>query len=221
MVEPLLATTPIPVGQTRQDPGGQRQQKDQGAYYQVQYEDQEEYLTFGSLIDVSSMHYGHRIKGSSFTLTDANISGSGERVKISYRDDGRNGLYRADCLTAHAAWNTQGLMFTNEGMGIVLSPTVPFFAKEKWSMGFDTDSSVHVLTMDVLVPDNAANISQNPTYRSFPPTTGSDDVGSNFVYIDTINVHDENLNVVARATLSQPLLKKPEDELLFRLKLDF
>jgi hypothetical protein len=106
-------------------------------------------------------------------------------------------------------------------MGIVLSPTVPFFGKGAWEMSFDTDSSVHVLTVDVAVPDNAANVSQNPTYRSFPPTTGSDDVGTNFVYIDTINVHDQNLNVVARATLSQPILKRPEDDLLFRLKLDF
>jgi len=221
IVEPYPATSPAPVGQTRQDPGGQRQDKDNGAYYQVQYEDQEVYLIFGSLIDVSVMHYGHRIKGSSFEVVDSSVTGSCDRVKITYRDDGRNGLYRTDCLTTHATWNTQGLMFTNEGVGIVLSPTVPFFAKDGWSMGFDTDASQHVLTMDVAVGENTANISQNPTYRSFPPTTGSDDVGSSFVYIDTVNVHDENLNVVARATLAQPILKRPEDDLMIRLKLDF
>lgn len=221
IVEPIPATMPVPVGQTRQDPGGARQQKDQGAYYQVQYEDQEEYFIFGTLIDVSTIHYGHKIKPGTFMISDSAITGSCEKVKITYVDDGKNGLYRADAQTAAAYWNTQGLMYTNEGMGIVLSPTVPFFGKTQWDMTFDTDSSIHVLTLDVVVPSQVANMSQNPTYKSFPPTTGSDDVGTDFVYIDTINLHDNNLNVVARGTLSQPVFKRPDEKFLFRLKMDF
>jgi hypothetical protein len=112
-------------------------------------------------------------------------------------------------------------MYTNEGIGIVLSPTVPFFGKNQWDITFDTDSSIHVLTLDVVVPSQVANMSQNPTYKSFPPTTGSDDVGTDFVYIDTINLHDNNLNVVARGTLSQPVFKRPDEKFLFRLKMDF
>lgn len=220
-VEPLPATTPIPVGQTRQDPGGDRQQKDGGAYYQVQYEDQEENFIFGSLIDISTIHYGHRVKASSLVLADPSITGSCDKVKITYRDDGKNGLYRADSETAHAFWNTQGLFYNNEGIGLVLSPTVPFFGKHGWEMFFETDSSIHVLTMDVEVPSYTANVSQNPTYKIFPPTTSSDDVGKDFVYIDTINLHDSNLNVVARATLSQPVFKRQDEKFVFRLKMDF
>ena len=221
MVEPIPGTVPVPVDQKRSDPGGQQQTKDGGAYYQVQYEDQEENFIFGALIDISTIHYGHRIKPGSFTLLDAAVTGSCGKVALSYSDDGKNGLYRSDSQTAHAAWNTQGLMYTNEGMGIVLSPTVPFFGKHQWNMGFETEASAHVLTMDVVVPASTANVSQNPTHKSRPPTTGSDDVGSRFVYIDTINVHDQNLNVVARATLAQPMLKRQDEEFLFRLKLDF
>ena len=221
IVEPVPATMPVPKDQSRQNPGGQQQTKDGGAYYQVQYEDQEEHLIFGTLIDVSTIHYGHRIKPASFVLSDPGITGSCDKISITYRDDGRNGLYRADSDTAHALWNTQGLMFTNEGMGIVLSPTVPFFGKTAWDMGFDTDSSAHVLTLDVVVPDAAANTSQNPTYKALPPTTSPDDIGNTYTYIDTINVHDNNLNVVARATLSQPIYKSQGEEFLFRLKLDF
>jgi hypothetical protein len=106
-------------------------------------------------------------------------------------------------------------------MGIVLSPAVPFFAKDAGRMGFDTDASTHVFTMDVFLPESSANVSQNPTYKAFSPTTGSDETAKNFVYIDTINLHDENLNVVARATFAQPLMKRPEEEFLIRLKLDF
>ena len=221
MVEPYPATSPIPVCGTRKDPGGERLLKDGGGYYHVQYEDQEEYFIFGSLIDVSTIHYGHKIKPTSFQVSDPAITGSCGKVAITYKDDGRNGLYRANSETAHARWNTQGLMYNNEGVGLILSPTVPFFGKHAWDMKFDTDSSIHVLTLDVVVPPYVANVSQNPTYKSFPPTTSSDDTGSNFVYIDTINLHDNNLNVVARATLAQPIFKRPDEKFLFRLKLDF
>ena len=42
-----------------------------------------------------------------------------------------------------------------------------------------------------------------------------------FVYITDIDLHDENLNVVASAKLSQPFAKKSSDNVLFRVKLDF
>lgn len=216
------ATTPMPKGKSRTDPGASTTQDAQGTnYYQVQYEDQETCLLFGSLIDISTIHYGHRVKPGSFVIADYGVSGSGNRVGITLKEDKRNGLYRADALTEHAHWNTQGLFYGNEGIGLVLAPTLPFFGKDTWKIELDTDASAHVFTMDVVVPEAAANVSQSPSYISFPPTTGSDEVAKNFVYIDTINVHDENLNVVARATLAQPILKRPNEEFLFRLKLDY
>ena len=222
IVSIVPATSPVPKGQSRGDPGGERQVKDTtSAYYQVSYEDQEVGFIFGSLIDISTIHYGHRIKPGSLYLSDPSISGSAGRMSMTFLDDKRNGLYRADCLTPVAHWNTQGVFYGNEGVGMLLAPTVPFPCKDAWRMEFDTDTSAHVLTMDVVVQEAAANVSQNPTYEMFPPTTGSDEVASNFVYIDTVNLHDENLNVVARATFAQPIMKRPEEEFLVRLKLDF
>jgi hypothetical protein len=221
LVDLVPGTQPVPKGQSRTDPGAARQTRNDSAYYQVGYEDQEQNIIFGSLIDVSTVHYGHSIKPGSFYVSDPSLTGSAGRVGMKFVDDKKNGLYRADCLSPTAFWNTQGLIFGNEGMGIVLSPAVPFFAKDAWRMGFDTDASTHVFTMDVFLPESSANVSQNPTYKAFSPTTGSDETAKNFVYIDTINVHDENLNVVARATFAQPLMKRPEEEFLIRLKLDF
>ncbi len=221
--DPIPATSPIAVGNTRKDPGGQTS-KDTAkgqTYGHTQYEDQEDCVTFGSLIDISTMHYAHRIQPGSFMITDSSLTGSDSRIRITYKDDGRNALYRADANTLHAKWNTQGLLYGNEGLGIVLSPTVPFFGKEQWKMQFSTDATVHVHTMDVYVPAGTANISQNPTHRKFAPTSNGDETAKDFVYIDTINLHDENLNVVARATLAQPLLKRPDEAFLFRLKMDY
>jgi len=149
------------------------------------------------------------------------LTGSDERIRVTLKDDGKNGLYRADCETPHAYWNTQGLLFENEGLGLVTAPTLPFFAKHQWICSFDTNNSVHVFSVDVVVPAGYANKSQNPTYRTFPPSASPDETASSFVYIDTINLHDENLNVVARATLSQPVLKRPQDAFTFRLKMDY
>ena len=42
-----------------------------------------------------------------------------------------------------------------------------------------------------------------------------------FVYITDIDIHDENLNVVAKAKLAQPFPKKNSDNVLFRVKMDF
>ena len=42
-----------------------------------------------------------------------------------------------------------------------------------------------------------------------------------FVYIDAINIHDDNLNVIMKATLSQPIKKRKSDSFMFRLKQDF
>jgi len=43
----------------------------------------------------------------------------------------------------------------------------------------------------------------------------------NFVYITDINLHDENLNIIAKARLSQPFAKKDSDNVTFRLKMDY
>ena len=41
------------------------------------------------------------------------------------------------------------------------------------------------------------------------------------VIITGINLHDDNLNVVARAVLAQPVVKRDEDRYLFRMKMDW
>ena len=41
------------------------------------------------------------------------------------------------------------------------------------------------------------------------------------MYITDIHLHDENLNIIAKAKLAKPFAKKNSDNVLFRLKLDY
>jgi hypothetical protein len=56
-----------------------------------------------------------------------------------------------------------------------------------------------------------------PLSASASPT----DVDSDFVYVTNINLHDENLNVIAKAQLAQPIVKRYGDRVLFRIRMDF
>jgi hypothetical protein len=56
----------------------------------------------------------------------------------------------------------------------------------------------------------ALTASDDPNERSIGP-----------VIITGINLHDDNLNVVARAVLAQPIIKRSEDRYLFRIKMDW
>jgi hypothetical protein len=54
--------------------------------------------------------------------------------------------------------------------------------------------------------------------------TASDDPNEKSVgpvIITGINLHDDNLNVVARVSLAQPIIKRDEDRYLFRIKMDW
>ena len=42
-----------------------------------------------------------------------------------------------------------------------------------------------------------------------------------FVYVTGINLHDNNLNIIAKANFAQPIVKRPSEKFLFRIKIDF
>ena len=65
------------------------------------------------------------------------------------------------------------------------------------------------------------NSSSNPTYQKLAPTDDANETADEFVYITTVLLHDENLNVIGRAALSQPIVKRTTDAITFKLKKDF
>lgn len=173
-----------------------------------------------TIFSIPSMFYLRRIVPETFVLTDTNLSGSGG-VSMRLKDDGRGNLYRADCASTQAKWNTVGSIFYSHGLAIIISPHVPFFGKTGFEMTFRGE--VRKTVANFLIPARAdyANYSYNPTYNAFPPTNLRSEQADDFKYITGINLHDENLNVIMRAKLAQSIQKRDGDEIVFRLRYDF
>ena len=77
---------------------------------------------------------------------------------------------------------------------------------------------------------NQTNVSQkknlgdahqlNPFSTSLTPFT-ENDKDLNTIMISSVNIHDENFNIIMRANFAQPITKTQKDEFIVRLKEDF
>ena len=160
----------------------------------------------------------------SFTLTDAALSGSGGRISITIKDDGNGNLYRADSLTPHSKFNSIGNIFYNEGVVLIKSPHLYFFGKEGYEMSFKGEQRLHSSKYAILAPASLLNSSSNSSYATVQNSiSASSDLTDTetFVYISNINFHDENLNVIAKAQLAQPVLKRESEKILFKVAFDW
>ena len=171
--------------------------------------------------DTSNLFYGNRIKPSSFVIKDTAITGSGGRVGICLRDNGEGGLYRDDCKTKVASWNEIGSIIYEEGIAVVKTPNIPFFGKDQFEVTMEGDHNVHVLEINVPAPKGKVNSSSNPSFKNLTPSDYASETADKFVYITSINLHDENFNIVGRANLAQPVVKRDTDGYMFRLKMDY
>jgi len=190
------------------------------------------------VFDVSNLFYGLSISPQSLRLCDpdmvrssylgANLAlttSSGAQVcgpvKVTLADDGRGNLYRADCLTTQSSWNSVGNVYYDEGLVVVKSPHLYFFGQDAYRLDLRGVQHVHSMKVDVLAPNNQLNSSSNPSYRAVPPTGYPNDTDDSFVYVSGINFHDTDLNVVMKAQLAQPILKRYGDRIMFKVRYDF
>lgn len=173
------------------------------------------------LFDISNLGYGKNILPGTFVITDENLSGSNSAISITIKDDGFGSLYRADADTTLCKWSSVGNVFYNEGIVLLTSPTLALFAKDQMTLSFKGEQRTPVMVLNVPCPAGLINSSSNPTYDAFPVTQFVNEREDRFVYITGINLHDENLNVIMRANLAQPIAKRDSDEFMFRIKFDF
>jgi len=195
----IQATAPLTIYQRTRDPSSNQ-------------------VTFFS---ISNIFYGDSIKPQSFYLNDDNLSGSAGTISITLRDDGYGNLYRADCLTKQATWNSCGNLYYNEGLAVVKNPSLNFFGKEKYTIDLRGTHNVHVMKIDVFAQAGQINSSSNPTYLSIPPSLMANEWDDTFVQLSGINFHDDNMNVVAKTSFAQPIVKRASDRLCIRTKFDF
>lgn len=171
--------------------------------------------------DISNLYYGTRILPGSFVITDSAITGSGGVIGITIKDNGNGTLYRADSLTPQCEWNSVGTIFYNEGIIAIKSPHLYFFGENQYEISFKGEQNLHVLRLEVIAPVNHLNSSSNPSYRFLPSTNRPNESDQNFVYVSGINFHDDNLNVIMKTQLAQPIMKRHSEKLLFKVKYDF
>ena len=133
----------------------------------------------------------------------------------------RGSLYRADAKTPHAAWASVGNLFYDEGICFIKSPHPPCFGKNHHEIKFKGEQTAHVLTVNVPAQRDKLSVSHNPNYLPVSASAFEQDQGNDLVYITGVNIHDENLNVIMKANLAQPVVKRKTDEYMFKIKLDF
>jgi hypothetical protein len=171
--------------------------------------------------DISNMFYGDRIKPETFVLEDLSVTGSDGRMTFKLKDNGKGNLYRADALSDHAKWSSVGNILYDEGIVVVKSPHMPFFGKDSFRVTFEGERSVYVLEILIPAEQSQFNSSSNPTYQELAPSDYPSELAEKFTYLTGITLHDNNLNVIGRAHMAQPVIKRDGDRLVFRLRMDF
>ena len=174
-----------------------------------------------SFFDVSNLFYGSEILENTFTLTDPSVTGSGGKVKITLKD--HNGiLHRADCTGSVAKWSGVGSILYEEGLVTIKSPTLPRFGKDAFNCEFQGLNTVFSKRIGIPIDPGELIISKNKTFiDGLRPGVLTPDFEEDFTYITDIDILDDDMNVVARATLAQPMIKRNSDNFLIRCKLDF
>ena len=173
------------------------------------------------IFDVSNMFYGDRIEPGSVVLIDKDPAYLTGEFGFVLKDDSQGRIYRADTKSKTAVWNCVGNVLYDEGLIIVKSPMLRFFGKNEFSIEFRGDRNVYVLEVSIPMERNQHNVSSNPTYKDLRPNANFNEDAERFTYVTGIQLHDDNLNVVARANLAQPVIKKDNDRYVIKLRIDF
>ncbi len=174
------------------------------------------------VFDASNLFYGMSIKPGTVTVIDNNITGSGGELSMTLKDNFQGNLYRADSTTENCKWNAVGNVLYEEGIFIIKAPTIPFMGKNSYDIEFEGIQNIHVLEVNVPAAAGQINSSSNPSFNdNIKPNDFASTTDNTFVGISGVLLHDENMNVIARTNLAQPITKVQADKFLFRIKIDF
>ena len=158
---------------------------------------------------------GGSISGGSFT------KGSDYRMRVNLCDDKYGNIIRCDTSGSLSTANYVGSVYYEDGIIALKSPHLFNFGEHNFTLEFEGVQNTHILELLVPVPRNVFNSSNNPNYNEFKPFADENEEAKSFMYLSTLNFHDSNLNVVAKARMAQPVIKRLNDKYLFRVKFDF
>lgn len=171
--------------------------------------------------DISSLFYGSSINPGSLVLTDLNVTGSNGVTQMVLKDNGRGNIYRSDCYSLSSRNSSVGNVFYEDGIVLLKHPSLFFFGKDGFTISFEGQETLHVSKFDCLAPSHMVTSSSNPNFLPVSSSNLPYETSQEYVYVTSVNIHDENLNVVARTALSQPFKKRVDDRFLVRVQLDW
>jgi hypothetical protein len=173
--------------------------------------------------DISNMFYGNRIKPGTFVLTDTNISGSDGKIGITIKDNGYGNLYRADVIGDHATWASIGNIFYDEGIIVLKMPQLYFFGDKQYEIEFQGIQNIHTLTVNAFANPLELITSSYVAYQtgSIDEVPLANNFDDKYVFISNVLLHDDNLNVIGRTSIAQPVLKRSGQKYRFKIKMDF
>lgn len=144
-------------------------------------------------------------------------------------------------------YNPQWIFFgAGANDGVDVASTSVTYSSASFNLSFEGMNNVETMTMFAHARKGEINFSNNPTYydygqtliettssqiyeenanRTIKNTVSSSnlDYEASFqrqVYISRVAIYDENKNLIGIATVSNPILKKEDQDLTFKLKLD-
>ena len=176
---------------------------------------------FSQIIDISTQYYNKKIIKGTINLKDENILGT-NGISLNISDNKKGFLFRNDCQTKVADWNYLGHVFYKDGICLIHHTSLYSFGKSDFSLEFTTEGNMYVHETNIPISKGKLNVSNNTTYnKDFRLDESAFNSDEPFVFITDVNIHDENLNIVAKAKMAHPIPKKNTDNLLIRLKMDY
>jgi len=171
--------------------------------------------------DISNMFYGNRINPETVSIKDVGLSGTYGAVSLTLKDDGRGNIYREDCVSKPATWNNIGDIVYDEGIITLKNPILSHFGRKQFEIEFRGEQKVPVMEVTIPCPRNTMNSSSNPNYLPLKPSNKASENATDFIYITGVHLHDENFNIIGKATFAQPIVKRKTDTFLVKMKMDF
>ena len=185
------------------------------------------------LFSIPTLFYGARLRPGTIKMHSDMYQGGGAidntdfakgddyRMRLNLCDDSYGNILRCDTSGSLAQSNFVGSVFYEDGIIALKSPHLFNFGLHNFTLEFEGVQNTHILELLVPVPRSVFNSSSNPNYNTFKPFADSNEEAESFMYLSTLNFHDSNLNVVAKARMAQPVIKRLNDKFLFRVKFDF
>jgi len=179
------------------------------------------YENISTIHCISTQVFNNSIKRETFEIKDVDLPLS-SGIQLTFKDTRLGTLYRADCLTKHAEWCTSGGIIYNEGISMLHHPSVWCLGKTNISIKAKSKTNTNIFELNLPAQSGETNQTKNKSKTDFLKLDASAfNSDESFVYITDIDLHDENLNVVASVKLAQPFAKKDSDNVLFRVKMDY